>query len=456
MASFRFITSMLCLLALAGCATAPPTRGGPEIAKALGIPERTDTATGTAIPPGITLDDGLTQDEAVAVALWNNPDFRLQLTDLGFARADLLEAGLLRNPVLSLLFPLGPKQFEATLRFPIEVLWERPRRVATAGLAVNRVATGLEQFGLNLIADVKVGFVELALARDRAQLSEAAAKQFEEIQRITESRLRAGDISELEARTAAIDAARARQDAARAIFEVAIRENALRSRLGLALEAAPIALVPAPTTTATCSDNPSAAAALLNDALAARPDVRAAEIAVEAAAARMGWEKSRVITVTAVLDANGEGKEGFEWGPGVDIGLPIFDRNQAGRARAAAELQRAGLAYVSARHRVATELTDSLTLLSQARTTQGSWQQTVVAPLEAQVRAAERAFAAGDVSYLFVLEMTRRLTDARIRAREVDADVARASARMERALGRACGPTAPKGAAALKGTPSGH
>ena len=36
--------------------------------------------------------------------------------------------------------------------------------------AVNRVAMGLEQFGLNLVADVKIGFVELALARDRAQL----------------------------------------------------------------------------------------------------------------------------------------------------------------------------------------------------------------------------------------------------------------------------------------------
>jgi cobalt-zinc-cadmium efflux system outer membrane protein len=429
---------MLCLLAAAGCATAPATRGGPDIARALGVPERTDAGTGTAIPPGIALDDGLTQDEAVAVALWNNPDFRLQLTDLGFARADLLEAGLLRNPVLSILFPLGPKQFEATLRFPIEVLWERPRRVAAAGIAVNRVAMGLEQFGLNLVADVKVGFVELALARDRAQLSEAAAQQLEEIQRITEARLRAGDISELEARTAAIDAARARQDAARAVFDVQIRENALRARLGLALEAAPVALVPAPAAAA-CADTPDEAAALLKDALAARPDVRAAEIAVEAAAARMGWERARIISVTAVLDANGEGKSGFEWGPGLDLSVPLFDRNQAGRTRAAMELQRAGLVYLGARQRVATALTDSLTLLSQARTTQGSWQQTIVAPLAEQVRAAERAFAAGDVSYLFVLEITRRLTDAQLRAREVDADVARASVRMERAIGRTCG-----------------
>ena len=439
--------SVLCLAAMAGCASAPKTRGLPDLNKALGVAERTASGTNTAIPPGVTLEDGLTEDEAVAVALWNNPDFRLQLTDLGFARADLLEAGLLRNPVLSLLFPLGPKQFEATLRFPIEVLWERPRRVAAASLAVNRVATGLEQFGLNLVAEVKVGFVELALARDRTQLSEAAATQLEEIQRITDSRLRAGDISELEARTAAIDSARARQDAVRAVFDVAVRENALRARLGLALEPVRVALVPAAAPAARCADSPADAGALLDEALAARPDIRAAEIAVEAAASRMGWERARILALTAVLDANGDGKKGFELGPGIDLGLPIFDRNQAGRARAAVELQRAGLVYVGARQRVATELTDALTLLWQARSTQGAWQQTVVAPLAQQVLAAERAFAAGDVSYLFVLEMARRLTEARLRGRDVEADVARASARMERAIGRTCG---------ARGLTSGH
>ena len=43
------------------------------------------------------------------------PAFKSRSTDLGFARADLIEAGQLRNPILSLLFPWGPKQFEATL-----------------------------------------------------------------------------------------------------------------------------------------------------------------------------------------------------------------------------------------------------------------------------------------------------------------------------------------------------
>jgi outer membrane protein, heavy metal efflux system len=145
-----------------------------------------------------------------------------------------------------------------------------------------------------------------------------------------------------------------------------------------------------------------------------------------------------VMTVSAVLDANGAGKEGFEMGPGVDLGIPLFERNQGGRARGAVDLQRAGLAYSAARQRVAAELTEALALLAQARAMRDGWNETIVRPLERQVDTAQRAFAAGDVSYLFVLEMGRRLTDARLRAADTDADVARAAARVERAIGRPC------------------
>ena len=89
---------------------------------------------------------------------------------------------------------------------------------------------------------------------------------------------------------------------------------------------------------ATCNVTPS----LVIDALAARPDVRAAELGVEAAGARLGWEQSRTMSLTAVLDANGRGTEGYEMGPGIDVPIPLFNRNQGQITRAQAELVRAG------------------------------------------------------------------------------------------------------------------
>jgi len=401
-----------------------------------GVPARAADVQGTALPPGVAIADGLTQDEAVAIALWNNPEFQVQLATLGFARADLVEAGLLQNPVLALLFPLGPKQLEATLRFPVEVLWQRPRRVAAATASAQSVAAALEQDGLTLVSDVKLAYTEYALALDRIVLAERALEELTSIATLMDSRFQSGDISQLEARTASIDATRARQDAERAQLDAAVRGHELRARLGLALETpeVPPMLTPAPVTACRVTS------ALVDEALAARPDIRAAELAIEAAGSRVGWERSRVLTLTAVLDANGHGSEGFEMGPGLDVGLPLFNRNQGGITRAQAELQRASALYLAARHRVATEVRTAATQYERASVAATEWRTTVLDPLEEQVRVADRAFTEGEVAYLFVIEMNRRLTDARLRTREVEADIARALARLERAMGRRCVP----------------
>jgi cobalt-zinc-cadmium efflux system outer membrane protein len=430
------IVALVIALVAPGCATRLPPETLPDLVTRTGVPPRPPDAGGTALPPGVVVEDGLTEQEAVAVALWNNPDFQVQLADIGFARADLLEAGLLQNPVFSLLFPVGPKQLEATLRWPIEVLWQRRRRVAAARLAAESVAAGLEQTGLTLVSDVKMAYVDYALARDRARLAEQSLIELEEIARLMDSRFQAGDISQLEARTAAIDAARARQDAERAGLDVALRANDLRARLGLTLDMRDLQPVITPAVVEPCGT----AAALLEEALASRPDVRAAEIAIESAGARLGWERSRIVAVTAALDANGQGQEGFEMGPGVDVSIPVFNRNQGMIARARAELQRAGGHYVAARQRVGAELRDAITRFDRASLAVREWRATVLTPLEEQVRVADRAFAEGDVAYLFVIEMNRRLTDARLRTREAEADLARAVARIERAIGRRCGP----------------
>ena len=236
------------LIGLACASSLSADQNNPDLAGRTGVPPRPLDAKGTVIPPDVRLDDGLTQDEAVAIALWNNPDFQAQIAGLGFARADLVEAGLLKNPVLSLLFPVGPKQLEATLKFPIEVLWERPRRVAASKTAFDAAAAVLEQQGLSLVADVKIAFIDLALAFDRVGFAQQASQELEQIDALTRSRLRAGDISELEARTAAIDAARARQEQVRAELDLPIRANDLRWRLGLALDQREIQPSPATAT----------------------------------------------------------------------------------------------------------------------------------------------------------------------------------------------------------------
>lgn len=429
--------TVVALAVTCGCAvkTAP---SGPAPADALrqrtGAPIRAVADTQPGLPGAIALNDGVTPDEAVAAALWNNAAFQVTVSELGFARADLLEAGLLSNPVLSLLFPVGVKQFEATLRWPVEVLWERPRRVATANRALEAAGQRLVQTGLDLTASVRVAYADVSLAADRAALAREAADLLTRIDTLTQSRLKAGDISELEARAAQVDASRGQQDAERSTWDVSLAWNRLRLLMGLTDET-PTTLAPPTVARASCGP----VTTLLREALVARPDVRAAELAIETAAARLGWEQSRILTLTAVLDANGEGLDGFEMGPGVDASLPIVNRNQGGRARASAELQRATAAYAAIQQQVGFELREASTQVAQAHESLVAWRDRIVTPLRANLADAERSFAQGDTSYLFVLENGRRLTEARVRARELEADETRAHARLERAVGRSCG-----------------
>ncbi|MFC1513742.1 TolC family protein [candidate division KSB1 bacterium] len=153
---------------------------------------------GLLIPEAISISDGLTQEEAVAVALWNNPEFHSSLSALGIARADLAEASMIKNPVFSFLFPVGPKQLESKIFFPIDFIWQRPSRVAAAKLNAESIAENLVLNGLGLVRDVNIAFNDFLSKRRIAELSQRNAEVLSEKAGLYQARYREGDISEME------------------------------------------------------------------------------------------------------------------------------------------------------------------------------------------------------------------------------------------------------------------
>ncbi|MSO21574.1 MAG: hypothetical protein EXQ56_14200 [Acidobacteria bacterium] len=127
---FSIATAVILALFLAGCTLRAPSyrahvdqeiqlRTGHELS-----PETIEP--GPQTPAGLSLADGLTEEEAVGIALRNNPAFQADMAQLGLSRAELVQSGLLRNPVMSLLFPVGPKQLELSANWAIEAIWQRP------------------------------------------------------------------------------------------------------------------------------------------------------------------------------------------------------------------------------------------------------------------------------------------------------------------------------------------
>lgn len=393
---------------------------------------RTDGADATALlPPGISLDDGLSESEAVAIALWNNAAFQENLSKLGLARSDLAQAGMLANPTLSMLFPVGPKQLEFTATLPFEALWLRPKRIAIAEVEAERVAQGLVQSGLDLARDVRVAVSDALLARDRESVAAETRKIREQILQITENRQRLGDASELETTAARAELARARDEAGRAQRDHTIARERLSFLLGW----------PVPATIAlesTAPVNPAAvpAATLLEaKALSARPDLRASELALESAGRKAGLAEKDVFTLSGLIDANAQGKDGFEIGPGVALPLPIFNQNQPNRLRAKAEVERAGWNYLGTRQRIVAEVRDARAKFEQAATTLGAYENQVLPPFEEVERASRRAYELGDISPTVVQENSRQLLLLQVRHAELRAEVRRAWAELERSVG---------------------
>ena len=89
------------------------------------------------------------------------------------------------------------------------------------------------QSGLDLALAVRIAYADLALAMDRQTLANDAAATLQRIDTLTQSRLAAGDIAELDARAARVDAVRSVQDAERVVHDVTIARARLRLLMGL-------------------------------------------------------------------------------------------------------------------------------------------------------------------------------------------------------------------------------
>jgi cobalt-zinc-cadmium efflux system outer membrane protein len=387
-------------------------------------------------PPGVTPGAPLTEDSAVSIALWNSAALRVELSRLGVSRADLAEAGALPNPALSFLFPVSTRQLELSITYPIVALFTRPSRVAAAKLDVERTARDLVRAGLDLARDVRIGHAEVLAAQAKRELRTTAVSLTSRSAEIAAARLRSGEISAFEVNLSRTEEQVAIDQERRSRHELTLAWSRLRHLLGLAESALGENLTVTEPTAAGAPRPPLERAESV--ALAARPEVRAAEISLEAAGRKAGLESAKMVQLMARLDAKPVGSRGgppILWIPGFQAEVPLFNQNQAGRARAAAEISRAAWAYLATRQQVLTEVRVAHEEVVMARGSLEPWAANVVPTLEATLKSSLHQYAVGAEAYILVLEATRKLIDAQQRQVDLLLDLRRATARLDHAMG---------------------
>jgi cobalt-zinc-cadmium efflux system outer membrane protein len=448
---YPYLPNLLVLLTLLGFTNCAPqnkfsrTYVSDQVQSRTGAGLRTSQeASHFAVPPTVNLQDGLSEEEAAALALWNNAQFQADLVATSFAQADLIEAGIIPNPLLRYIAPWGLAMASGYLNFYLEALWQRPRRIAAAKLEARKTAENMVQRGFLLVRDAQLAYADMLLARQKQAILAQDLQVRMQIVALARSRFRNGDISRLELTISRGDSALSTDNFNRSAQDTSIFKSRLNLLLGFSNVDTTLALAPAPL--------PAYAALSRADWLKladeVQPELRAALATMEAAGARLGWEKARVVNFAATINASttlpantdGSSRAGKSllpntFAPGVQMELPVFNRNQGRLARTRAEMEQAALQYGAIRQRVAQQLSEAYARYQTAYQSYQHWNTSLVPALEQAVTLSMSAFRNGDISFLPVLEANRQYLTARLRQLEVEAEVRRSISQLNFVLG---------------------
>jgi cobalt-zinc-cadmium efflux system outer membrane protein len=363
------IALLAVVLFASACASVPRDAGVGEVRQAVsgrtGQTVEWKAAPSTADDPRIRelLQGELTADKAVAVAMANNPRLQATLAELGIARADLLQASLIRNPVFEaeIRFPRDPfRPFELRLAQTLIDLIQLPRRRALGAAAFDAAKLHVTAEVVRFAADVRAQHSDLLAASQRVALSRLNLEAAKASAELAQRQHDAQNVTDLALENEQAQYEQAKLDLAREEQALLIAREAFMRAMGLRDPSIDWRLPPEfPPLPPSEADQQQ----LEQLAAARRLDIEIARREVDVARRQVPMARLAVIgdvTVDGHLQRDASGAKTF--GPGVEVPIPIFNTGAAARSRAEAE-------YLAAGHRLNALLAESSSQLRAARAT---------------------------------------------------------------------------------------
>jgi cobalt-zinc-cadmium efflux system outer membrane protein len=385
-------------------------------------------------------EDGLTLDEALALALTNNRRLQAGFLELGVGRADFVQAGLLRNPNLSLsfLWPSGggAERFGASLLGSVADLWQLRQRERFARLSQDHRLLDLSRFAGELVFDTQSAYFEtLAAAQTRAVAEQNLAlsqSMLASVRRQVELGV-ATKTDEGLAHGRVLDA------------ELALRRQAetesagkqrLASLLSVELESRAIVLtsaLPDPNTLDPLDE------ALVARGKLERIHLKAARLELEAAEAQVRVERSRRFPEASAGPTVERPEVGsstsFVSGVAAELEVPIFDQNQAQIARAEHRRDALKKEFEALTYEVASEVRAAADRTRVAWDVASFAERELLPQAERNAALAQRAYELGDATALQALEAQQQVLHARQATVEARLELFRARLELERSVG---------------------
>ena len=289
----------------------------------------------------------LTAESAVQIALLNNHTLQATYEELGIAQADLVEAGLLRNPIFTFERRFPGQALEADLlkEFIDILLLPLRKRIAAAQFEAAKLRVGHEI--LKTAAEVRATFYEHQGDQQLVDLRKTVAEATE---RSAETALRmqqAGNLRNLDLATEQASHAQAKIELAKAQSEAVQTREKLNKLMGAFGTQTNWTVAPR------LSELPGSevsTAQLESRAIQQRLDLAAARQQFIAEARARGIARAEAILQGAEFGGHYEHEiEGsvHSIGPSVNVPIPIFNQGQPASARASAKMRQAAQRYLA-------------------------------------------------------------------------------------------------------------
>jgi outer membrane protein TolC len=330
---------------LTGCATFSGDGGLDSVStmtkertgQAVQFSKPTTDANATPDTVGQLLQQPLTPDTAVQIALLNNKGLKASFAELGVAEADLVQAGRLRNPSFSFGRMRGGDdvEIERSVMFDLLGLLTMPIRSGIEKRRFEQAQLQTASQAVQLAADTRRAYFNAVAAQQTAtymqQVQSAADAGAELSQRLA----RVGNVSKLDQAREQVFYADATSQVARARHNAMAAREQLARLMGLWGANASFKL---PDRLPDLPKAPNEMANVEQLAMSQRLDVQMAKYDAQATARALGL--TRATRFINVLDAGYTNKSetgadranGYE----IELELPIFDWSGARTARAEA------------------------------------------------------------------------------------------------------------------------
>lgn len=387
------------ILLLAGCAAPEP----------LVLPELEDRPDAREVATNLLRKETLTLDEALQVADRLNPDLEIGRKEVDLATAALWEAQLYPNP--SAILEIEDDKAVGGVRFPVVLSGRIGAASDAAGKDREAAALRFVWRRREILSDVRRAFVELLAARREAELAAETRDLAKTFHEATKARFDAQAVPEMELLKAAVNLAKAESDVRRAGQAAAIRLKALHALLGDADFPRDQFVGELPT-----RFQLPTLESLRARVLAGHPLLEAAQREREAAEHRLSLaERERIpdlaFEITAGRDT--EDDETIVEG-GVEIPIPLFNRNQAKIADAEIRIRQAQLRIQSVRNELLLRLAKAHEEVTSAQDRVAVYRDDILPKAQKALEQTNEGYRLGKFGYLDLLDAQRTLSEAKI------------------------------------------